>query len=191
MAYLAAPQPRPAVAARRGNDYGDWLSVGAHTPREVLATAYFAYDAQLMAEIADVLGRPTARSTTSACGPGSCAAFNAAYVGDDGYIEGDTQTVYLLALHMGLLPEELRDARRPSVWSTNIERATAGTSRPASSASGCCAPCSPSAATATSPTRCCTKDTFPSWGYSIRHGATTIWERWDGWTEDRGFQTPR
>ncbi len=27
-------------------------------------------------------------------------------------------------------------------------------------------------------------DTFPSWGYSIRHGATTIWERWDGWTED-------
>src|SRR3954462_3718621 len=33
-------------------------------------------------------------------------------------------------------------------------------------------------------------ETFPSWGYSIRHGATTIWERWDGWTEDHGFQTP-
>jgi alpha-L-rhamnosidase len=33
-------------------------------------------------------------------------------------------------------------------------------------------------------------ETFPSWGYSIRHGATTIWERWDGWTEERGFQTP-
>jgi len=33
-------------------------------------------------------------------------------------------------------------------------------------------------------------ETYPSWGYSIRHGATTIWERWDGWTEDRGFQTP-
>ena len=34
------------------------------------------------------------------------------------------------------------------------------------------------------------QDTFPSWGYSIRHGATTIWERWDGWTEEHGFQTP-
>ncbi len=34
------------------------------------------------------------------------------------------------------------------------------------------------------------KETFPSWGYSIRHGATTIWERWDGWTENGGFQTP-
>jgi alpha-L-rhamnosidase len=33
-------------------------------------------------------------------------------------------------------------------------------------------------------------ETYPSWGYSIRHGATTIWERWDGWTETRGFQTP-
>jgi alpha-L-rhamnosidase len=33
-------------------------------------------------------------------------------------------------------------------------------------------------------------DTFPSWGYSIKNGATTIWERWDGWTEEKGFQTP-
>ena len=32
-------------------------------------------------------------------------------------------------------------------------------------------------------------ETFPSWGYSIRQGATTIWERWDGWTEHSGFQT--
>jgi len=33
-------------------------------------------------------------------------------------------------------------------------------------------------------------ETFPSWGYSIKNGATTIWERWDGWTEDKGFQDP-
>jgi alpha-L-rhamnosidase len=31
-------------------------------------------------------------------------------------------------------------------------------------------------------------DTFPSWGFSIRQGATTIWERWDGWTPEKGFQ---
>jgi alpha-L-rhamnosidase len=34
------------------------------------------------------------------------------------------------------------------------------------------------------------EDSFPSWGYSIRQGATTIWERRDGWTEHAGFQTP-
>jgi alpha-L-rhamnosidase len=34
------------------------------------------------------------------------------------------------------------------------------------------------------------KETYPSWGFSIRQGATTIWERWDGWTPERGFQSP-
>jgi alpha-L-rhamnosidase len=34
------------------------------------------------------------------------------------------------------------------------------------------------------------QEEFPSWGYSIRHGATTIWERWDGWTDHNGFQSP-
>jgi alpha-L-rhamnosidase len=34
------------------------------------------------------------------------------------------------------------------------------------------------------------QEEFPSWGYSIKHGATTIWERWDGWTAERGFQSP-
>jgi alpha-L-rhamnosidase len=34
------------------------------------------------------------------------------------------------------------------------------------------------------------QDTYPSWAYSIRHGATTIWERWDGWTDEHGFQSP-
>jgi len=34
-------------------------------------------------------------------------------------------------------------------------------------------------------------DTFPSWGYSIKYGATTIWERWDGYTKEHGFQDPK
>ena len=32
--------------------------------------------------------------------------------------------------------------------------------------------------------------TWPSWLYAVTQGATTIWERWDGWTHDRGFQDP-
>ena len=32
------------------------------------------------------------------------------------------------------------------------------------------------------------QDTFPSWLFSVKMGATTIWERWDGWTPDKGFQ---
>jgi alpha-L-rhamnosidase len=29
---------------------------------------------------------------------------------------------------------------------------------------------------------------WPSWLYAVTQGATTIWERWDGWTDDNGFQ---
>lgn len=30
----------------------------------------------------------------------------------------------------------------------------------------------------------------PSWGHMVRRGATTVWERWDGWTAERGFADP-
>ena len=33
------------------------------------------------------------------------------------------------------------------------------------------------------------QDTFPSWLFSVKLGATTIWERWDGWTPQNGFQS--
>ena len=31
---------------------------------------------------------------------------------------------------------------------------------------------------------------FPSWQYTVDRGATTIWERWDGWADENGFQSP-
>ncbi len=31
---------------------------------------------------------------------------------------------------------------------------------------------------------------FPSWGFMLEQGATTIWERWDGYVKGRGFQNP-
>jgi alpha-L-rhamnosidase len=31
-------------------------------------------------------------------------------------------------------------------------------------------------------------DTYPSWLFEVKNGATTMWERWDGWTPDKGFQ---
>jgi hypothetical protein len=38
--------------------------------------------------------------------------------------------------------------------------------------------------------RLLTSDTYPSWGYEVKHGATTIWERWDGVTPEGRFQNP-
>jgi alpha-L-rhamnosidase len=188
IAYLVRHNPDLLWRHRRHNDYGDWLSVGAETPRELLGTAYIAYDALLMARIAGVLGRPDRQAHYEALHRDVAAAFNRAYVGDDAYIEGDTQTVYLLALHMDLLPEELR-ARAAERLVADIEahdwHLTTGFV-----GVGLLCPVLTEAGYAEVAHRLLLQDTFPSWGYSIRHGATTIWERWDGWTAEHGFQTP-
>jgi alpha-L-rhamnosidase len=188
MAYLLRHNPDLLWTAQRGNDYGDWLSVGEQTPREVLATAYWAYDALLMSEMADELGLRNRAEHYGRLRAGIRAAFNAAYVGDDAYIEGDTQTVYLLALHMGLLPEEVR-ARAAERLVENIRR-NGGHLTTGFVGVGLLCPTLSECGYGDVAHELLTQDTFPSWGYSIRHGATTIWERWDGWTEDRGFQTP-
>jgi len=188
MAYLLRHNPDLLWTARRGNDYGDWLSVGAHTPRDVLATAYWAYDAQLMAEMAAALGREDRVEHYERLRSGIVAAFNRAYVGEDAYIEGDTQTVYLLALHMSLLPEGLR-SRAAERLVENIERHD-GHLTTGFVGVGLLCPVLSEAGYSDVAHRLLLQESFPSWGYSIRHGATTIWERWDGWTEDAGFQTP-
>ena len=33
-------------------------------------------------------------------------------------------------------------------------------------------------------------DTYPSWGFEIKNGASSIWERWNGWTAQDGFADP-
>jgi alpha-L-rhamnosidase len=187
LAHVVRHNPDLLWRSRRHNDYGDWLSVGAETPREVLATAYLAYDAQLMARIAGVLGRGDREAHYEALHRDVVAAFNRAYVREDGFIEGDTQTVYLLALHMDLVPDELRE-RVAERLVADIERhdwhLTTGFI-----GVGLLCPVLTEAGSADVAYRLLLNETFPSWGYSIRHGATTIWERWDGWTEERGFQT--
>jgi alpha-L-rhamnosidase len=30
-------------------------------------------------------------------------------------------------------------------------------------------------------------ETYPSWLYSVKNNATTIWEEWNGWTKEKGF----
>jgi alpha-L-rhamnosidase len=186
--YLVRHNPDLLWRSRRHNDYGDWLSVGSDTSREVLATAYLANDAKLMARIAGVLGRADRAARYEALHRDVVAAFNRAYVGEDGFIEGDTQTVYLLALHMDLVPDELRERVAERLVADIQERdwhLTTGFI-----GVGLLGPVLTEAGHADVAYRLLLNETYPSWGYSIRHGATTIWERWDGWTEERGFQTP-
>src|SRR5215216_3314010 len=111
MEYLREANPDLLRRNKMGNNYGDWLSPkGDYTPKDLLATAYWAYDARLMAEMAEAIGRHEDAKGYKELFEAIKAAFNETYVDLDGRIKGATQTCYVLALHMDLLPEELRPA---------------------------------------------------------------------------------
>ncbi len=189
MKYLREANPDLLRTNKMGNNYGDWLSPkGDHTPKDLLATAYWAYDARLMAEMAEAIGRPEDAQGYEELFEAIKGAFNEAYVTPDGRIKGDTQTCYVLALYMDLLPEELRTAAAEHLVSA-IEREDWHLSTGFVGVGYLCPVLSETGHTDVA-YRLLGNESYPSWGYTIRNGATTIWERWDAWTEDRGFQSP-
>lgn len=189
MDYLHEANPELLRKNKLGNNYGDWLSpFGDATPRDLLATAYWAYDAKLMAEMARTTGRDGDAAAYEGLFENIKDAFNGDYVGPDGRVKGDTQTGYVLALHMDLLPDKLRAAAAEHLvraieeknWHLSTGFVGVGYLCPVLTEAGY-----PDVAY-----RLLENETYPSWGYTIRNGATTIWERWDGWTEENGFQSP-
>jgi alpha-L-rhamnosidase len=189
LAHLQRHNPDLLWKRRRNFDFGDWLAIGEEAPRELLATAYWAYDAQLMARMAAALGKPEAVEAYERLAGAIAEAFTAAYVGEDALIEGDTQTGYVLALAFDLLPVDLRPraAERlvANIHSRGLHLTTGflgvGLICPVLTATG----------HADVAHGLLTQETFPSWGYTINRGATTIWERWDGIREDGSFQSER
>jgi alpha-L-rhamnosidase len=172
---------------RTGNSYGDWLQVDVTTPREVVATAYFARSAQIVADAAEVLGRHDVAADHRTLHAAIRAAFIESYVDDDGRVEGGTQTGYLLALAFGLMPEHLVPAAVGHLAADIEKRGTRLTTGFVGVPLLC--PVLADHGRADLAYALLHQEEFPSWGYSIRHGATTIWERWDGWTEHAGFQS--
>ncbi|MDQ3814731.1 MAG: glycoside hydrolase family 78 protein [Armatimonadota bacterium] len=185
---LRETNPNLLWEKNRGSDYGDWLSIGADTPKDVIGTAYFAYSTALLARMARVVGREDDARKYETLFDGIKAAFNKAYVDANGRIKGNTQTCYLMALHMNLLPEEKRAAALQHLVSDieakgwHLSTGFVGVSylNPVLSRFG----------RTDVAYRLLNQDTFPSWLFPVKHGATTIWERWDGWTPEKGFQNP-
>jgi alpha-L-rhamnosidase len=170
-----------------GANYGDWLQVGVNTPRDVLATAYFAHSADLVAKAARVLGRQQQADRFTDLGAGIRKAFVAEFVDDDGRIAGDTQTCYLLALAFDLLPDDNR-GRAVDHLVADIEAHDRHLSTGFVGVAYLC-PVLTRFGHADLAFELLHQRSYPSWGYSIDQGATTIWERWDGWTAEHGFQS--
>ena len=174
--------------------YGDWLAQDGSTtrrgltPRDLIGTAFLAYDAKLMAQIAAAIGKTTDAAKFNQLFENTRAAFSKHFINPDGTLVGQTQTGYVLALHFNLVPEELRSALTAALVKDIENRgwhmSTGFVGTPYISQ------VLTDIGRVDLAYKLLLQKSFPSWLYSVLHGATTIWERWDGWTAEQGFYDP-
>jgi alpha-L-rhamnosidase len=196
---ILAENPDYLWAHDFGEPFGDWLSPEGKTDETLIATAYWAYDTALMRQMAHAMGRTQDVRRYAELFEKIRAAFQKQFVHDDGFVAGadnttsqfgvinnpnakssggDTQTGYVLALHMNLLPEALRAAaaRRlvSKIRANHDLLATGFLGTPYLLEELTKAGYAKLAYTLLLNTD------YPSWGYMVTHGATTMWERWNG-----------
>ena len=187
LAAIAVDNPNFLWQKNYGIPFGDWVAPEGATSEELIATAYWAYDLTLMREMAHATGRTGVEREYGAMFERVKTAFEKAYVHDDGSITGpdndskkpiETQTTYVLALHMRLVPESIRAA----VAQRLVDRIGKNNWRLATGFLG--TPYLLEVLTESGHAevayRLLLNTQYPSWGYLVDKGATTMWERWNG-----------
>ena len=172
--------------------YGDWLAldgsgnVFGNTPKDLIGTAMFAYSTTLVAKMARVLGRTADAVRYEKLAARIRRAYQKRFLTGDGLATGLTQTSYVLTLQFDLAPVALR----PKLLAELIRDIETRGNKLSTGFVG--ASYLPHVLSRFG--RCdiayklLHQKAWPSWLYAVTQGATTIWERWDGWTKENGFQ---
>jgi alpha-L-rhamnosidase len=170
---------------------GDWLDPDAppdqpwraKTDAMLVASAYFARSAQIVADAAAVLEHAELAEEYAALARAIRAAFRAEYVAPSGLVSSDSVTAYALAIAFDLYDDPTQRARAATRIAELAEQSAYRISTgfvgtplvlPALTAAG----------DATTAYRLITETACPSWLYTVTMGATTIWERWDSMLPD-------
>jgi alpha-L-rhamnosidase len=174
--------------------FGDWLALDGSgktdggTPKDLLGTAFMAYSLHLFSKIATLLGKKTDADKYETAFRQTKRVFIKKYVTPDGLIAPMTQTAGILALHFDLLPDDLRPA--VTQWVIRDIKAR-GTKTSTGFAGSSYLPHALSDAGEWEVmSQLLFQKGWPSYLFAVTQGATTIWERWDGWTTEKGFQDP-
>lgn len=186
-AQQTTPEQQPGEYAKytvlNGLDYGEWCEPGITpmqammNPRKSVGTAYLAYSGRLLAEIADVLGKPEDAAFYRDTAEKARLAYRAAFT-DNGRISSDRQCEYARAIRFGLLTADESQAAADQLAAMVAENGyhlnTGFLSTPYL--------CSVLAQYGHTDTayKLLLQDTAPSWLYEVKQGATTVWETWTG-----------
>lgn len=156
----------------------DWLNLDDPTEQGILGTAYYAENARMMAETAKALGDDAAASDYGKLSADIRDAFTKAYVAADGTVKGNSQTGYAMALAMNLVSDPAlvdkvgeKFVAKLALTDYHLRTGFIGTPLllPALSRIG---------RDDLAYKMLLHKD-YPSWGYEVANGATTMWERWN------------
>ncbi|MEX1115186.1 MAG: family 78 glycoside hydrolase catalytic domain [Akkermansiaceae bacterium] len=173
-----------------GAPWGDWLNLNDPTPNPYVELAYFTKSSLMMAEMADAQGLANEVKKYRAWVETMRTNFRKNHLKRDHSIQPESQSAYVLALDCGLLTDPAeRNAAGERLAA--LIRAKAGPKNTGMT----------TGFLGTKPLLPVLTDTghlnlavsmlqsrqYPSWGYEVKNGATTIWERWNSYTEEHGF----
>ncbi len=172
-------QPYPSKPGKTGNR-GD-------TPKVFINTAFFAHSAHLVSKIAGVLGNVEDESSYKNLYNNIANAFENEFFDENGRYKGEkeTQTIYLLAIYFDLLSaEKMENAKRYLLKEIKKADNHLGTGFLGT-------PILPKVLDDMGEIdlmyEIIFKETYPSWFYSINQGATTMWERWNSYSIEEGY----
>jgi len=175
--YVEFLRSRAPDNVLRYSYYGDWVAI-EHTPGEVVSDAYYYYDVEILRDIARILGKGADSQAYGQLADQIRAAFNQAFFdAKTGTYANGTQTADALALFLGLVPSDRRGGVAEHLTNdityghnTHVTTGFIGVKvlMPALTEIG----------RSDLAYELAVQTTYPSWGYMVDHGATTLWELW-------------
>jgi alpha-L-rhamnosidase len=173
------------IDSGRGH-WEDWLNLEDPTSVGELGTMYYAEDARMLSEMAASIGQDADAAEFAALSQDIRDAFAEEYIAADGTIKSNSQAVYAMALGMGIVTD---DAQRALVGAKYVAKLKANDYHLTTGFLG-----TPWLLPALSVIgrddlayTMLMQKSYPSWGYEIENGATTMWERWNSLMPDGSF----
>lgn len=189
MTFRAERDPEMKGTAKGDSKFGDWLALyEPKTPIEFIDLAYHAYTGRLMAEMATALGMTARALHYTDHSKRLTARFQELHLNSDGTLKQPNQSTYAIALFFELIPTELAQKSADQLAKLirdNGNRMTTGFlgTRPL-------LPVLSKHGHHDLAGILMQQKEYPSWGYEVENGATTIWERWNSFIKGEGVHNP-
>lgn len=178
---------------RTGFHFGDWLALDGlsafnpfgGTPNDLIASAFYAYSAELVGKAAAVIGKDSVAQDYLQLANEVREGIQVEFLSPRGRLAVDTQTAYVLALFLDLVPTQFRarvaDTLQQKLEENNNHLKTGFVGTPY-----LCRVLSENGYNDLA-YRLLMNEDFPGWLYQVKLGATTIWERWNSLLPDGKF----